>query len=134
MKSKIHENQKNKIKLLSKTIIATLVVSILTSSCGVFGSLNSNTSIKPNDSFVLGNNEHGSFKVKLKNVSKNDIDIYEAPISGGTHTRITVKPNQSTIVKVERNTALYIENKAAEYASVDLKVTGDLGLSMTYKN
>lgn len=116
------------------TVFTALVVSILTSSCGVFGSLNSNTSIKPNDSFVLGNNEHGSFKVKLKNVSKNEIDVYEAPISGGTHTRMTVKPNESVVVNVERNTALYIENKFNEYASVDLKVTGDLGLSMGYKN
>ena len=117
-----------------KVFIAALALSIITSSCGVFGSLNSNTSIKPNDSFVLGNNEHGPFKVKLKNVSKNDVDIYEAPISGGTHSRITLKPNESVTAKVDRNTALYIENKSSDYASVDLKVTGDLGLSMTYKN
>lgn len=117
-----------------RVFISALAVSILTSSCGVFGSLNSNTSIKPYDSFVLGNNEHGSFKVKLKNVSKNDIDVYEAPISGGTHSRMTVKPNESAVIIVDRNTALYFENKSNEYASVDLKVTGDLGLSMTYKN
>ncbi|SHF95774.1 hypothetical protein SAMN05444372_101329 [Flavobacterium micromati] len=117
-----------------KTLFATFVLTILSASCGVFDSLNSNTSIKPNDSFVLGNNEHGSFTVKLKNVSKNDIDIYKAPISGGTHSRITIKPNIKTIVKVDRNTALVIENKSTDYASVDLKVTGDLGLSMTYKN
>ncbi|MDG2433821.1 hypothetical protein [Flavobacterium sp.] len=112
----------------------TTALAILTSSCGIFGSLNSNTSIKPNDSFVLGNNEHGSFKVKLKNVSKNEIDVYEAPISGGTHSRLTVKPNESRVVKVDRNTALVFENKSTDYASVDLKVTGDIGLSMTYKN
>lgn len=117
-----------------KTLITSFAILVLTTSCGVFASLNSNTSIKPNDSFVLGNNEHGSFKVKLKNVSKNDIDIYEAPISGGTHSRVTVKPNESVVAKVDSNTALYIENKSSDYASVDLKVTGDLRLSMTYKN
>ena len=117
-----------------KVFITTLAMSILTSSCGVFNSLNSNTSIKPNDSFVLGNNEHGSFKVKLKNVSKNEIIVYEAPISGGTHSRLKVAPNGSITAKVDRNTALVIENQSSDYASVDLKVTGDLGLSMTYKN
>lgn len=116
------------------TVLTVLVVSILTSSCGVFGSLNSNTSIKPNDSFVLGNNEHGSFKVKLKNVSKNEITVYKAPITGGTHSPQTIRPNEIVIVKVDSNTALVIENKSSEYASVDLKVTGDLGLSMGYKN
>ena len=78
-----------------KTIITSFSILLLATSCGVFGSLNSNTSIKPNDSFVLGNNEHGSFKVKLKNVSKNNIDVYEAPISGGTHSRMTIKPNEN---------------------------------------
>jgi hypothetical protein len=32
-----------------------------------------------------------------------------------------------------RNTALVIENKSNETASVDLYVTGDTGLSMGYK-
>jgi hypothetical protein len=37
-------------------------------------------------------------------------------------------------VKAEKNTALVIENKSNEQASVDLYVTGDTGLSMGYKN
>lgn len=137
MKATVHEYQKNNTKILSKTfakVLTVLVVSILTSSCGVFGSLNSNTSIKPNESFVLGNNEHNSFKVKLKNVSKNEITTYKAPINGGTHSPQIIRPDETVTVKVESNTALVIENKSNDYASVDLKVTGDLGLSMGYKN
>ena len=117
-----------------KNFIVTVALAILTSSCGIFSSLNSNTSIKPNDSFVLGDNEHGTFKVKLKNVSKNDITIYKAPLAGGTHSPEIIAPNETTTVKVDSNTALVFQNKSNEYASVDLKVTGDLGLSMTYKN
>lgn len=116
-----------------KVIIASFLVLVLACSCGVFGSLNSNTSIKPKDSFILGNNEHGSFTVKLKNVSKNEIEIYKTPISGGSHSRETIQPNESVLVKVDKNTALIIENKFDEMAAVDLKVTGDLGLSMGYK-
>jgi hypothetical protein len=55
-----------------------------------FSSLNSNTTIKPNESFVLGNNEHGTFKVKLKNASNHDLKIIMA-ITGGTHSPIIVK-------------------------------------------
>ena len=117
-----------------RNFTVTIALFILTSSCGIFESLNSNTSIKPLDSFVLGNNEHGPFKVRLKNVSTNDITIYKAPFAGGTHSPQIITPNETVIVKVDRNTGLVFENKSNDYASVDLKVTGDLGLSMTYKN
>jgi hypothetical protein len=117
-----------------KTLITSFAILFLVTSCGVFGSLTSNTTIKPNESFVLGNNEHGTFKVKLKNVSNHDLQIIMAPISGGTHSPITVRPNETVTVKAESNTALVIENKSNEGASVDLYVTGDTGLSMGYKN
>ncbi|WP_310558223.1 hypothetical protein [Flavobacterium sp.] len=115
-----------------KTTIALFAILLLTTSCSVFGSLTSITTIKPNESFVLGNNEHGTFKVKLKNLSNHDLKIIMAPISGGTHSPITVRPNETTTVKAESNTALIIENNSNEAASVDLYVTGDTGLSMGY--
>ena len=117
-----------------KTILSAVALTLLFTSCNVFSSLNSNTSIKPNDSFLLGNNKHGKFHVTLKNVSNHAIEIYFAPIDGGTYSRQTVAVNQVISSKVDSNTAVVIENKSDEYASVDLKVTGDLGLSMGYKN
>jgi hypothetical protein len=116
-----------------RTKITTLLIALTLASCSVFGSLTSNTTIQPNDSFVLGNNEHGSFKVKLKNVSNHSLKVFMAPIEGGTHSPVTVNPNESITVKTEQNTALIIENKSSELASVDLYVTGDTGLSMGYK-
>lgn len=115
-----------------KSTITLLAILLLTTSCGVFGSLTSNTTIKPNESFVLGNNEHRTFKVKLKNVSNHDLKIIMAPITGGTHSPIIVRPNETITVKAESNTALIIENKSDEAASVDLYVTGDTGLAMGY--
>jgi hypothetical protein len=117
-----------------RTKITTLLFSLMLASCSVFGSLTSNTTIQPNDSFILGNNEHGSFKVKLKNVSTHSLKVFMAPIVGGTHSPVMVNPNESITVKTDRNTALIIENKSNEVASVDLYVTGDTGLSMGYKN
>ncbi|WP_395061153.1 hypothetical protein [Flavobacterium sp.] len=134
MTSKMHENKKNNNKIFSKSLIALFAILLLATSCGIFGSLTSNTTIKPNESFVLGNNEHGNFKVKLKNVSNHDLKIIMAPIAGGTHSPITVSPNETVTVKAERNTALIIENNSNQTASVDLYVTGDIGLSMGYKN
>jgi hypothetical protein len=117
-----------------KSLFLLFICLILTNSCGVFGSLTSNTLIQPKDSFILGNNEHGTFKVKLKNVSNQELTIYRAPINGGTHSPITVKKNESVTIKVERDTALVIKNDSNEQVSVDLYVTGDTGLSMGYKN
>jgi hypothetical protein len=113
-----------------KYLASILVLIILVSSCA----LNSNTTIKPNDSFILGNNEHGSFKVKLKNVSKNELEVYHAPIDGGRHSSQLVKPDESVTLKIEQNTALIIANKSNDTSSVDLKVSGDTGLSMGYKS
>ena len=117
-----------------RTIITSLTLILTLASCSVFGSLTSNTIIKPNESFVLGNNQHGTFTVKLKNVSNHDLKILMAPISGGSHSPITVKPNETVKVKADRDTALRIENKSNEQAAVDLYVTGDTGLSMGYQN
>ena len=40
---------------------------------------------------------------------------------------------ETVIIKVEKNTALVIANVSSLQASVELFVTGDLGLSMGYK-
>ncbi len=57
-----------------------------------------------------------------------------APISGGTHSPLIVAPNETVNVKADKNTALIIENKSTKPANVALKVTGDIRLSMGYKN
>lgn len=116
---------------MKNLITVCLAFAIAATSCR---SLTSNTIIKPKDSFVLGNNEHGSFQAKLKNVSTNDLTVYLAPIKGSTHSSKIVKPNQSISVKVEKNTALVVSNNSNQTTSVDLKVVGDTGLSMGYKN
>lgn len=102
-------------------------------SCGVIGSLNSNTSIKPHDRFVLGQNPHGKFKTHLKNEGVTVLKIFQAPIEGGSHSPILVNPQETVQVKTDKNTALVIENTGNEYASVTLKVKGDLNLGMTYQ-
>ena len=115
---------------MKNVIFFCLVLVAFTTSCA----LTSNTIIKSNESFVLGNNQHGSFNVKLRNVSNKSITVYQAPTEGGTHSPQIVKPYQWVKVSVDKNTALIVANKSLETVSVDLKVVGDLGLSMGYKN
>jgi hypothetical protein len=60
------------------------------------------------ESFVLGSNEHGSFKVKLKTFQI--FKIIMAPLAGGTHSPIIVKPNETIIVKAEKILRITGEN------------------------
>lgn len=115
---------------MKQTIALLLTVVVFISACKT---LTSTTTIKPNEKFVLGNNEHGKAKVKLKNISPNDIEVYHAPINGGKHSAQIVKPQETVMITVEKNTALVIANISNLQASVELFVTGDLGLSMGYK-
>jgi uncharacterized protein YcfL len=102
---------------------------LLFTSCA----LNSTTYIKPNDAFILGDNPHNSFKVKLKNVSESDIEVYQkSKIDEKLNVQI-VKPNDFVTVNVKENTAIVIQNSSNDTATVRLKVTGDLNLSMNYK-
>ncbi len=102
---------------------------LLMSSCA----LKSTTLIKPNESFLLGNNEHGNFSVRLKNASSGKLTIWQTPIDGGQHSPLNVEPNKTVKVKVPSNTALRIENKNSNQATIELEVKGDVGLSMGFK-
>lgn len=116
-----------------KSTMVLFAILLLLSSCGVFSSLNSYTTIQPKESFVLGNNEHASFKTHLKNEGVTLLKVYQAPINGGKHSTIIVKPQESIFVKTEKNTALIIENTGDTETNVKLKVKGDLNLGMGFK-
>ena len=108
---------------------------LLFTACTVlpFKTLTSTTTIKANDAFILGNNKHGKFSVRIKNTSNSEITIWQAPITGGQHSTLKLAANQTVNVKVDRDTALRIENSSASEIDVELLVKGDTGLSMGYK-
>ncbi len=116
---------------MKKLLLTSLAFTLFFTSCR---SLTSTTYIKGNDAFILGNNKHGEFSVKLRNASTTNLELWRTPIDGGQHSPLTVKPNETVKVNVEKNTALRIENKANEQATVELLVKGDTGLLMGYKN
>ena len=114
-----------------KVAVIIILSGFFASACGT---LTSTTTIDANNSFVLGNNQHGAFTVRMKNISQSDIEVHRAPVSGGRHSFEIIKPGQTVKVKVEENTALVIGNKSDKTANVELFVKGDTGLSMGYKD
>ena len=117
---------------ISRTLILSLVLLVL-SSCGVFNSLTSNTTIKGQDAFILGDNNHGSFSATVTNTSKVDVTVWQYPNQGGRHSPVTIHPSETAKIRVAPNTALRIENTSSEEVTVHLKVRGDTGLSMQYQ-
>jgi len=119
---------------LKKSTLLFFSILILFSSCALFKTLHSTTFIKANDSFILGNNEHGKFSAFVTNTSNHEITIWQCPITGGKHSPIALKGLSSVKVRVDKNTSLRFDNTNAVEVAVKLKVTGDVALSMGYRN
>jgi hypothetical protein len=113
-------------------VVIALVITTAISSCSVFSSLTSTTTISPNNSFVLGNNEHGKFTVHIKNISGKTIEAVQKPIGGGSHSLQIIQPHESYTISVDANTALVIKNPSPNTINVKLNITGDTGLAMGY--
>lgn len=119
---------------MNKIIFSVFVLCLILTGCLSFKSLKSTTFIKANDEFILGNNVHGKFFVRVTNTSNYDVIIWKYPIDGGRHSPITVNPFSTIKINVDKNTAIRIENQSNEEVAIKLKVNGDTGLSMGYKN
>jgi hypothetical protein len=115
-------------QLLFKIFLLTLAAT----SCK---SVYSTTTIEANKSFVLGDNEHDEFEVILKNISKEDLELSQMP-NGGTKQPLQVlKSKKSVSLKIDKNAALYIDNKSDSKVSVELvSLKSNSRLSMGYKD
>ncbi len=116
---------------MTQKIFLLLALTSLFSACR---SIHSVTNIAANESFVLGNNPHGYFNVRLKNLSAHPITVYQKTLTDSLHSFSLIRPRETVHVYADKNTALIIENKSDEKASVKLDLGGDVNLSMGYKN
>jgi len=104
---------------MKKLLFVLTALALTVSSCKT---VYSTTSIEANKSFVLGENEHGGFEVRLKNISKNDVELYKMPDGEIKQLIKTINPGKSFTIKIGVNTALYIFNKSDNKASVELNL------------
>jgi hypothetical protein len=104
------------------------------SACSVFSTLTSTTEIGPQNSFILGQNQHGAYHVNMKNISNHTLQVRLTPSDGNPQPLVNVKSREKVSLKVDRNTKLEVINDSPNPAKVELLVNGDTGLSMGYKN
>jgi hypothetical protein len=113
-------------KLTMKKILFLLLIAAAFSSC----SLTSRTSIGPQKAFELGDGQHGSFKVVVKNDCDVAVDVFEVPLGGAEKKLLTLQPGQQKTVRFAADTKAIFKNNSNKEAAVKLKVTGDTGLTM----
>ncbi len=116
---------------MKNALFMLFILSLLLASCR---SLTSVTSIKANESFILGNNPHGGYFVKLRNTAKQDLTIIQSDLDGKVKSTTVAKSKEWLNLQVAPNTAVQIQNAASTSADVELKLVGDTHLSMGYKN
>jgi selenocysteine lyase/cysteine desulfurase len=116
---------------MKKLLFVLTAITLIASSCKT---VYSTTSIEPNKSFVLGDNEHDAFEVTIKNVSKENLELLKMPNSGTKELIQILNPDKTATIKIEKNTALYIDNKSNNKVSVELNLKSSSHLSMGYKD
>lgn len=109
-----------------KNLLCLLLASFLLSSCA----LTSQTTIRPNKAFELGDGEHGSFKAMVKNISTVPVEVCATPLGGAEKKLATLQPGEQKTVRFAANTKATFKNNSDKQADLKLKVTGDTGLSM----
>lgn len=97
------------------------------------GTIHSNLFIEPGKQFILGGDQLGAFKVTAKNVGSVPIEIRERPKGGGTFGKVTLQPGQSGVLKFAAGSTAVLLNSSATKANLDLTITGDTKLGMTYE-
>jgi ABC-type Fe3+-hydroxamate transport system substrate-binding protein len=110
---------------MQKLFLAIIAV-VTFSACSV----TSNTVIGPKKEFELGDGKHGSFTAAIKNVSNATVEIYKQPLGGEQEKVVSLSPGQKATVTIAADTKAIFKNLSNGQASLNLKLTGDTGLSM----
>jgi hypothetical protein len=115
---------------MKKLLFILFTFTLLATSCR---SLTSHTYIKAYDNFVLGDNEHGGYEVKMRNTSRINLAVYQKAKDGSIDTQMVAKPNEWITLKVGKDKALFVGNKSDGIAEVDFIISSNYPLSMGYK-
>lgn len=119
--------------LLSVTAFVLFLILAVLPLLALAGTIHSNLFIEPGKQFILGGDQLGAFKVAAKNVGPVPVEIRERPKGGGTFGKATLQPGQSGVLKFAAGSTAVLLNPSATKANLDLTITGDTKLGMTYE-
>ena len=82
---------------------------------------------------MLGGEQRGALKVVAKIIGAVPVEIRERPKGGGTFGKVTLAPGHSGVLKFAAGSTAVLLNPSGENANLDLIITGDTKLGMTYE-
>jgi len=119
---------------MQKIFLALLLFAMLGSSCGIFSQLTSTTQIEANQSFVLGQGNHGSYNANVKNISKSAVEVFKSAADGTMVSLGVLAPGDQQQYAVPKDTRVAFMNIGKSMASIAIKLVGDTNLSMGYSD
>ena len=96
--------------------------------------LTSMTYIDAGKSFVLGEGKHGSYRASVQNTSLGRIEVFQKSTAGDFEPLGVLKFLQKLDCSVPANTEVIFKNTSDGKAALKIKLVGDTGLSMGYKD
>ncbi len=119
---------------MQKLLLLAIICLASGTSCRIFSHLHSTTTIEPARSFVLGEGNHGSYEATVKNISKQDIEVFISDKNAQTVSLGLLSPKVSKTYKVASNTKVAFKNLGNATAYIEIELVGDTQLSMGYKD
>ena len=122
-------------KIILSAVIVLGLVGVFQAFGGtsLFDSLTSTTVIEANQSFVLGEGEHGSYIAKIINKGKVDVEVFGEREKEARKSLGVLKPGDKGEYNVAKNMKVIFKNLGDTTATIGIKLSGDTGLSMGYK-
>ena len=111
---------------------ATFILGLLLATV-CWAGIRSGLRIEPGKQFVLGGSQPGAFKVEGHNVGKVSVEIKERPRGGGIFGKTTLAPGARGTIRFMAGSSAVLLNPSGEEARINLTITGDTKLSMTYE-
>ena len=99
----------------------------------VAGTIHSNLFIEAGKQFILGGDQRGAFKVVARNAGSVPVEIKERPKGGGIFGKAMLAPGQKAVLKFAAGSTAVLLNPSRQKANLDLTITGDTKLGMTYE-
>ncbi|MCA8829655.1 hypothetical protein [Hymenobacter pini] len=112
---------------------AAIFVAVFLVVTAYWAGITSNLLIELGKQFVLGGGQPGSFRVEAHNVGKLPVEFKERPRGVGIFGKTTLAPGARATLRFKAGSTALLLNPSGQQARVDLRITSDTRLSMTYE-
>lgn len=116
-----------------RSAVAATFVAVLLLATVCCAGITFNLLIEPGKQFVLGGGQLGGFQAEAHNVCTVPVEVRERPRGGGIFGKTTLAPGAWGAVRFMAGSTAVLLNPSAQQANINLKITGDIKLSMTYE-